>query len=315
VEVIVAFAIAFAIAFATVPIVARIAERCRLVDHPGPLKIQQQPVPYGGGIAVLVAIVIPVARDRATLLIPLVLACLLGLADDTRDLPVTIRLASEVVIGVVTAWVAAPHAVGYLAGGVILEVVLLNAANLLDGLDGLLASVAAVSAFGFGVVLAGAPATLAIAVAGALLGFGFWNRPPARIFLGDAGSYLVGTALAIMSLAAIDSGASTACAAALLVGVPVGDTVVAIVRRIRAGKPLLQGDRGHVYDQLVDRGWHVPLVLVACASAQLILMAVAIGVSAVDPALAVGITVVTVVLVGAVALARFTAPRTWVRDG
>ena len=93
--------------------------------------------------------------------------------------------------------------------------------------------------------------------AGALVGFLLWNRPPARIYLGDAGSYLVGTALAILlALTATEHGTEAPTAGALLfVAVPVADTTVAIVRRWRAGQPLRQGDRGHVYDQLVDRGW------------------------------------------------------------
>src|SRR4029453_10608293 len=97
-----------------------------------------------------------------------------------------------------------------------------------------------------------------------------WRRPwrwpapclaswggPARIYLGDAGSYLVGTGLALLLAltATADEGVATTAGALLFVAVPVADTTIAIVRRRRAGRPLLEGDRGHIYDQLVDRGW------------------------------------------------------------
>ncbi len=252
-----ALVVAFAIMLVAVPVVLHTAPRIGLIDHPGPLKVQRHPVPYGGGIAVLVAIAVPVAFARPSLLVPLVLACALGLADDLRDLPVGVRVAVEIALGVLVAWTVGAHDVPRIVLAVAVELALLNAANLLDGLDAMLSTVAAISALGFFVILAGGTATLALALAGALIAFLLWNRPPAHMYLGDAGSYLVGTALAILFVDASQHGVAHTSAAVLFVGVPVGDTVVAIIRRVRAHKPVLQGDRGHVYDQLVDRGWSV----------------------------------------------------------
>jgi UDP-GlcNAc:undecaprenyl-phosphate GlcNAc-1-phosphate transferase len=309
-----ALIIAFAITFFLVPIALRIAPRVGLIDHPGPLKVQHRPIPYGGGIAVFVAIAVPVAIARPSLLVPLALAAGLGLADDLRDLPVGIRVVAELAIGVLVAWVVAPHDLAHVALGVVVAPVLLNAANLLDGLDALLASVATISALGFYVVLAGGPATLALALAGALAAFLLWNRPPARIYLGDAGSYLVGTALAIMFVAAAQRGAPATGAAVLFVGVPVGDTVIAILRRIRAHRPVLQGDRGHVYDQLVDRGWSVPGAVMACALGQLALTAIGVSISDATDNVAIAVVAATVALVGITAVVAFTSPRTWATD-
>ncbi len=305
---------AFGVALVGVPVTAFVANRVGFLDRPGPLKGHEHPVAYGGGVAVFVALVIPLARVRPTLLLPLALACALGLLDDTRDLPVAIRIVSEVVIGFVAAWVVAPHTVPYTTFAVLLVVVLLNAANLLDGLDGLLAVAAALGALGFAVVLGGAPADLALALAGALAAFLVWNRPPARIYLGDAGSYLTGTTLAMLCVAATRGDVAHAAAAPLFVAVPVADTVIAIVRRVRARRPVLKGDRGHVYDQLVDQGWSVPRVLIVCATAQFTFTALGILVASVADTAAVTITSVTVAAVGVAALWRFTAPRTWVTD-
>ena len=107
-----------------------------------------------------------------------------------------------------------------------------------------------------------------------------WNRPPARIYLGDAGSYLLGTALAMLLAAAFDEGDSLAVGsgAALFVAVPVADTAVAVVRRLRAGRALFRGDRGHVYDQLIDKGWGSVHVVVVCIAVQALLVGIGVAI-------------------------------------
>ena len=246
---------------------------------------------------------------RPTFLIPIALACALGLVDDRVDLPPALRLAAEAGIGAGAAWVSAPHDVGHVALGVLVVLVLINAMNLLDGLDGLAAGVAVMSATGFYVVLSGSSATLALALAGALAGFVVWNAPPARVYLGDAGSYLIGTALATLFLAASQRDAAVVSGSFLFVGVPVADTVVAVVRRFRAGQPLLRGDRGHVYDQLVDRGWPASVAVAACVVAQAVLTGGGVAIALLAGGTAVLVTVLTVASVGSAAMIVFTRPR------
>src|SRR5262249_11908206 len=137
--------------------------------------------------------------------------------------------------------------------------------------------------------------------------------PPARIYLGDAGSYLVGTALAMLAVAAIDAGAAAVSGAALFVGVPVADTVVAIVRRLRAHRPLLRGDRGHVYDQLVGRGWSAVRTVAVFVAAQAVLTAAGIGLANLSEVTAVVVASIAVVVVGVPVVAAFTSPRSWTR--
>jgi UDP-GlcNAc:undecaprenyl-phosphate GlcNAc-1-phosphate transferase len=193
---------------------------------------------------------------------------------------------------------------------VVAVVVLLNAVNLLDGLDGLATSVAALGAAGFAVVLDGDARVTAMALAGALLGFLVWNRPPARIYLGDAGSYLVGTGLALLLALTFvaGDGAATPAGSLLFVAVPVADTTIAIVRRRRAGRPLFQGDRGHVYDQLVDMGWSPERSTIACAAAQTSFVALGLAASVLADGVAVGVVAAVIVAVGGAALWGFTAP-------
>jgi UDP-GlcNAc:undecaprenyl-phosphate GlcNAc-1-phosphate transferase len=311
----VALIVALVVTALVTPLAARAAVRLGVVDRPGPLKVQEHPVPYLGGVAVFAGLAGPLLLARPALLAPLALALLLGLADDLSDLSARVRLPCEVLIGAVAALaLPADGPFGALAT-VVAVVALINAVNLLDGLDGLASGVGAVSAVGFAVVLDGDARVLALALAGALGGLLLWNRPPARIYLGDGGSYLVGTTLALLLASTWRSGQPVAVAAGalLFVAVPLTDTSVAIVRRFRARRPLLQGDRGHVYDQLVDRSWAPGIVTVACIAAAALLVAGGIGVTALPGGPALVASAVAVVLIGGSALWVFTSPTSWSR--
>jgi UDP-GlcNAc:undecaprenyl-phosphate/decaprenyl-phosphate GlcNAc-1-phosphate transferase len=309
----VALIVALVVAVVVAPLAAHLARRIGLVDRPGPRKVQTEPVPYLGGLAVYAALAGPVAVARPVLLVPLSLSLVLGLADDIAAPPPRLRLGIEVGIGAITA-VALPA--GDFAGGlftVVVVVGLLNAVNLLDGLDGLAAAVCTVSALGFALVLEGNFRVPALALAGSLVGFLVWNRPPARIYLGDAGSYLIGNVLAILLAASFTQGESfgVAAGALLFLAVPVADIVVAIVRRYRAGRSLFYGDRGHMYDQLVDRGWGSVATVAACTCTQAVLVAIGIAIGSLPVGVAVGITAAVIGIVGTVSFVAFTAPGTW----
>jgi UDP-GlcNAc:undecaprenyl-phosphate GlcNAc-1-phosphate transferase len=301
--------VAFVLATVVTPLVGKAALRLDIVDRPGPLKVQSRPVPYLGGIAVFAGVSVPVLWTRPVLLMPLGLALVLGLADDIGDLPSGSRFVGEVVIGV-TVSIIAGLAAPLIVVGVLATVLLINAVNLLDGLDGLASGTAVASSAGFAFVLSGDYRVLAAAVAASLGGFLLWNRPPASIYLGDAGSYLVGAALAVLATSTIGSGGSvpTAAAAALLVGVPVADTTIAVIRRWRAKRPLFRGDRGHVYDQLVDRKWSPERATVACIAAQAVLALVAIGIAQLSDGAAIAACIATVAVVAGYAIPAFTSP-------
>ncbi len=300
----------FAVTVCCVPLAASVAKRLGILDCPGPLKPQAVAVPYLGGAAVLAGIGAGMATRDLTLLIPLLLAFALGLADDIADLPVAARLACEIVVcGVAVAVLPIGGPASALLAVAVVGL-LLNAVNLLDGLDGLAVGSSLVSAVCFAVLLRGAPGDLALAAAGAFAGFAVWNRPPARIYLGDSGSYLVGTTLALLLVtAAIEGPAPRVSAGALFVALPVADTVIAILRRWRAHRPLLVGDRGHVYDQLVDRGWRPAAVAVGCISAQVLLGAAGLIISTLGAAVALAASLTLVTVTGIAAVWAFARPR------
>ena len=159
-----------------------------------------------------------------------------------------------------------------------------NATNLLDGLDGLCGGVTAIIAVGFlalAVTLAtygdaGSPESqvvtqeynglriaLCLAMVGAILGFLPYNVPPASIFMGDAGSMLLGFFVAtMMAMFCREGTARWLLAAVVVYSLPIADTGLAVVRRSIAGKSIFAGDRSHLYDQLVDRGMTVTKVVV-----------------------------------------------------
>jgi UDP-GlcNAc:undecaprenyl-phosphate GlcNAc-1-phosphate transferase len=287
--------VAAVVTLVTAPILRRIALRLGIMDHPGRLKTHRSPVPYLGGVAVFLGLLVgPIEADRLALLIPYGAALALGVVDDARGLAPRARLGTEVVIGIVAAVVVPGPALVKVATAV-LVVALLNAVNLLDGQDGLAAGACLVSAAAFA-ILGGDAAMVGLALAGALGAFLVFNAPPARMYLGDGGAYLIGTVLATLP-ALTEHGAtdwSIWIATPLIVALPLADTAIAIVRRSVARRSLLQGDRSHVYDQLVDQGWRVETSTAVCVLLQGVLAALGVLAAGLDVAWAVGISGATV---------------------
>lgn len=241
------------------PLAIVAARRTGAEDRPGPLKPQAAPVPYLGGAAVFVAVLPWVAADDAVLVAPLGAALVLGLVDDLRGLRPGLRLAVQVAIGAALAATLGTR-VPEPGGGVLVVVVavlLVNGVNLIDGLDGLAPGVVAVACLGSSVLLGGAPRALAAAGAGSLVAFLAYNRPPARVYLGDGGAYFLGALLTVLLASAwVPSERwSTSAGALLLVAIPAAEVAFAMVRRLRAGRSVTGGDRRHPYDLVVARGW------------------------------------------------------------
>ncbi|GIU87300.1 MAG: hypothetical protein KatS3mg009_1815 [Acidimicrobiia bacterium] len=302
---------AFAVAALTCPLFAALARRAGIVDRPGPLKVQREPVPYLGGLAVLAALAVPVALARPWWSLPMLGAAALGLRDDAGGVPPRVRLAVELAIALGAAAVG-PGGAWTSAVTVVAVLVLVNAVNLLDGLDALAPGVTLVGGAGFAAVLTGDAATVAVALVAGLGGFLVWNRPPARIYLGDAGTYLIGVVLALLLAEVLAHGSTAEAAASLLfVAVPVADTAIAILRRLRARRPLFAGDRGHVYDQLVDRGWDPRRAVAACVAAQAVFVAAGLALAALPAGAAVAAVAAVVAVVATFAIPVFTAPARW----
>jgi UDP-GlcNAc:undecaprenyl-phosphate/decaprenyl-phosphate GlcNAc-1-phosphate transferase len=300
-----------------VPVCMGAAHRFGIVDRPGPLKTHDAPVAYLGGVAVFVGLVVGAVAGRPITLIPLAAALALGVADDRLGLPAPLRLAAELGVGVlvaVTVPLHLPAGIG-LPLVVIVAVLLINGFNLLDGLDMLTAGVGAAAAVGFAVVTHGPARLMAASLAGALVAFLWFNRPPARIYLGDGGSYLLGAATTVLLAYAWGVGVpvSTGVIALALLVVPVAEVVCAVVRRHRGRRPLLAGDRAHPYDLLVARGWSRMAASGAYVSLEVMIVAVVsivvgVGVHSVPVALGIDLAVAGIVLGGAALVGGLNDP-------
>lgn len=271
------------------PLMIRVAVRLDVVDRPGFLKPHSKPVPYLGGVGVALGgfLAMPWVLGTGWPILPLALALTLGLIDDIRELPPSVRLVGQVLVGVLVWWTTlGGTSLKALVVAVALTVLLMNAMNFIDGLDGLASGVAAVSLLATFLVVPGSWGSSALAWAGATTGFLLYNRPPARIFLGDAGSYLLGAVLALHGFAAVFDapglGLTSLTGTAVVLAVaayPTVELVSTVVRRLRLGKPLTIGDREHVYDRWVDRGHrpnHVTAVIVmlhSCLATAAVLVA------------------------------------------
>ena len=275
----VGIAISFGVALAWCAAAVRLGPRIGFIDLPDDprLKVHGTPaVPLAGpGIFLAVHAAMAVAGTfDAGLALASGLVLVLGLVDDRIGLGPPVRLLAEGVAGVALVLAAATPLAGgplELALGAALVVLCVNAVNLFDGLDGLAGSAGLVAALGLAWLASqrGLDASFGAILAAALAGFLLLNWHPARIFLGDAGAYVLGLFLAYGFLQVTPEGIGTRLAVAVgLLGVFALDLVVTVLRRRLNGRPLFAGDRSHLYDQLRDRGASVVRVAVSAALLQ-----------------------------------------------
>jgi UDP-GlcNAc:undecaprenyl-phosphate GlcNAc-1-phosphate transferase len=290
-----AFAVPFAVTWATTPAVARVATRVGLVDHPTEGRHHKSPTPYLGGLAVAAGFVLIAALAGGAegqlltiLLCGLVVGCI-GLVDDVRTVKPLVKVAIEGACGV-ALWIAGIRAGFFgiyvldLALTVGWVVVVTNALNLLDNMDGLSSGVVAISASTFFVIAAQRGdylvGSFAIAVAGASLGFLRHNFPPAKVFLGDAGSLMLGFFLAGLALK-LDlvgpRGPVRAAIVVLVLGVPLFDMTLVIIARLRERRPIYIGGTDHASHRLVMRGLSPRTVAFVTYGAQVALCGIALA--------------------------------------
>ncbi|OIP65198.1 MAG: hypothetical protein CO150_10660 [Nitrospirae bacterium CG_4_9_14_3_um_filter_53_35] len=271
------------------PLAGRLALRLGCVDRPGGRKIHSRNIPYFGGIAVFVSFLtvfmavyyyyIPsISIEGRRVMFGFVfgggLILITGLIDDIRSVRPSVKLMGQAAAGVILAVLGFRIEVltnpfggeihfGAIMGGiltVIWVVSMVNAMNLIDGLDGLASGIAfIVSVTLFAVAInRNDPMDMVITaiLAGSCLGFLHHNFFPARIFLGDAGSMFLGFVLSVIGIHGIQKSATVM---ALLIplsalAVPVLDTLMALIRRSRVRRDLFSADHEHLHHRLVRLG-------------------------------------------------------------
>ena len=267
-----AFLLPLAATLVFTPVAAGLARRYGVLDHPGERKVHLEATPYLGGLALLVGFAVAgvllgsTARQAAVIGICGVVVFLLGLTDDVRGLRRSTRLGVEAAVGV-ALWFTGVRASLFgipsidLLLTVAWVVAIPNAVNLLDNMDGLASGVTAIASVGYFVLAARQDdylvAAMAAGLAGASVGFLRHNFPPARIFLGDAGSLLLGYFLAVLGLMLdLDVGSPIARMGVqgLLLAVPVFDTILVVISRMRGRRPVLLGGKDHSSHRLAKAG-------------------------------------------------------------
>ena len=248
-----------------------------LIDVPDPRRSHLRPTPRGGGLAMaaglcLAVVVLIVQFDQPWLvLVPLLALTVLGWLDDRHDMKVGWRLIMQLAIALVLVlWIGAPTVIQW--GPVAIEssmlwailavvavVWLINLHNFMDGSDGLAAGQGIWSGLAFGLAFgwnqAWFEALLAFSLAGACLGFLYWNRPPARIFMGDTGSVLLGGSVAGLALIGAESGSVSIWLSMIICSLFVVDATATLARRLLVGEQWYTAHRSHAYQRLIISGW------------------------------------------------------------
>jgi UDP-GlcNAc:undecaprenyl-phosphate GlcNAc-1-phosphate transferase len=264
-----------ALTLALTPVAIRAATRFGAVDHPAQHKFHQNPTPYWGGLAVLFGMglvlgVLFVPRSvRAQVVVILSAAAFMavvGALDDWLTLPARPRIAAQLVAATALWFVhvrVSPFdwAPADYVATVFVVLAVTNAWNLIDNMNGLLSGTAAIAATFFfivayreGQVLV---ALMSIVLAGSCLGFLPYNLGRARIFLGDAGALFIGFLLATLALKINLPGHPLFTRAAvpwLILAIPLFDTLLVMVSRMRAGRPVFRGGTDHSSHRLVALG-------------------------------------------------------------
>jgi UDP-N-acetylmuramyl pentapeptide phosphotransferase/UDP-N-acetylglucosamine-1-phosphate transferase len=270
----VSFLIAVTVTFISIWPLRRLAITYRILDRPasGAHKSHRRPIPYLGGVAIFFGVAASLLLHPDPLLgllalIGLVMA--LGLYDDVFHASVPTKLAGEAAIAVAAmalgfTWHITDSAPLNLAVTLVWIVGITNSFNLLDNMDGLSSTIGATCLLGLALIsLATTP--LAIPMAGALIGFLYVNRPPARMYMGDCGSLQVGFTAALATISATNN--ARGLHSLVLLAAPVApallDTSLVIVSRLLTGRPVQLGGRDHVSHRLQVLGWGRPLVLLA----------------------------------------------------
>jgi UDP-GlcNAc:undecaprenyl-phosphate/decaprenyl-phosphate GlcNAc-1-phosphate transferase len=285
------FGVSGALCLVLTPLLRGLAIRCGLVDHPdGDRKTHDRPIPLAGGLAILLSGTAAFLSVRALgwnlpidfqedglflsgLLAASICICFLGVVDDRLTLRgrykligqiliVTIPIMCNVIVRTIDILgyeielgiLAVPFTMIWLLGAI-------NSLNLLDGMDGLLSSIGLVICL----ALAGmafhtghmTTVCLALTLGGALAGFLCYNLPPASVFLGDAGSMLIGLVIGVLAIHGTLKGPATVALTVpiAILAIPFFDTAAAVARRKLTGRSIYFPDREHLHHCLQRRGF------------------------------------------------------------
>ena len=284
IKVMLAILVAFVVSIALTPFVKRLAVKVGAVDVPGEARrVHDHPIPRMGGLAIFIGFVlsliffVPMSTKVLGLLVGSVIIAVMGGVDDIVSLNPWVKLAGQIVAALVSircglvfdvisnpnifaeetyieiGWLSIPLTMLWIVGCT-------NAVNLIDGLDGLAVGVSAISSMTMLIVslFVSEPVVSIIlaALTGACLGFMPYNLNPAKIFMGDVGSQLLGFVLSTASIMGLFKlhAIITFFVPLLALALPLADTIFAFFRRILHGQSPFKADKGHFHHRLLAMG-------------------------------------------------------------
>jgi len=298
------FGVSALVTFLATPVARRVAFKVKAIATPSDRTVHPKPTPQLGGLAMYLGVVAAMAvayfipafsvlydtgSEIWAALASATVIFLLGLYDDTKGTIPAMKLAGQilaagllVLMGVQLLYIWFPsQGIISLSPDLAVPLTILwvlamvNAVNLIDGLDGLAAGMVAIASISFFVFVydspglygeASAGALLSAITAGAALGFLPWNFNPAKIFMGDSGAMLLGMMLAVATISGVGrsayppSGGDVAAFSIpvlvplLVLAIPFIDVMWAIIRRVRKRRPLSHADKEHIHHRLLDIG-------------------------------------------------------------
>ncbi len=285
------FGTAFTLTFLIIPVIIKVAKERRLYDRPNERSSHQEPTPSLGGIGIFAGTICGIVLWTPVgsfgmlqyILAAFVLVFLIGILDDLLPISPAKKLGGQLLVAIILAYKADVRVASFYGFfglhelsepasfmlTIVVIVGIVNAFNFIDGINGLGGSVGLLTCLVFGTCLhlMGAPAlaVVAFSLAGATLAFLWYNFSPAKIFMGDTGSLLMGTVCAILAITFIETnhklppgdpyifGAAPAIAVAVLI-LPLYDTLSVIMRRILRGRSPFSPDKTHIHHQLLRCG-------------------------------------------------------------
>ena len=298
-DVLLTASVSFIISFLAIPVVLQIAEQKKLYDIPDERKVHTRPVASLGGVGIfggfllasLLSIQGHLSPEFQYFFAAALVIFFLGLKDDLMVLSASKKFVGQVIAASILIHLGGirldsmygllgfdivPEGFG-LALSYLTIIVVINSFNLIDGIDGLAASLGILTMLVFGTYFFAieqqAYALLAFAMAGSLVAFLIFNHHPAKIFMGDSGSLMIGLVNAILVIKFINSAASPAVSipigSAVAIGftiliVPLLDTLRVFAIRIFKGRSPFTPDRNHVHHLLLDRGLNHAAVTFTC---------------------------------------------------
>jgi UDP-GlcNAc:undecaprenyl-phosphate GlcNAc-1-phosphate transferase len=287
----------------------QVAIRYRVIDTPTEAhKTHKSPIPYLGGVAIVLGVLIVCYGASllsnfsksffwlaSSVLVPAVVMAVVGLIDDVKRLSPWSRFLVQNIIGIFSLiLLLKTNTIGSPTGSLLIDIVvtiiwivgLTNAINFFDNLDGGASGTVAISSFflfmlsyqGDQVLIA----ALSLVLSGATFGFLIWNRPPARIYMGDAGALFLGLLIASLTIRYEPNPINSPARFAVpfcLVSIPILDTSVAVISRLRRGVSPFQGGRDHLSHRLIRNGFSKKSAVISLWLLQLFMCFVALAIS------------------------------------